>query len=58
MKRMGGTRKKLEQALARDDAQTLDELARQVGVSRGRIAQLLHAMGFRYDCRWLRGGDQ
>ena len=54
---ISGTRRKLEQALASDDTQTIDELAIQVGVSRGRVAQLLEAMGFEHDCRWVRRRD-
>jgi predicted ArsR family transcriptional regulator len=57
MTHTNGTRRKLEEALARDDRQTLEELARQVGVSRGRVAQLLDALGFVHDCRWVRSGE-
>jgi hypothetical protein len=52
------SRKKLEEAIADDDTQTLDELARRIGVSRGRVAQLLEAMGFVHDCRWIRRDDR
>jgi hypothetical protein len=57
MPNISGTRRKLEQALARDNSQTIDELASQVGVSRGRVAQLLEAMGFEHDCQWIRRSD-
>lgn len=56
MTNINATRKKIEHALASDAGMTLDELAKTVGVSRSRVAQLLDAMGYEHMCRWERDG--